>query len=179
MKRIISTGFAMALLGSFSLAADLVSAMHGVLSGIDLPSKTIVVKTADGAGHTLHVVAKTTVHGTEAGAKGTVHGLKEGAEVVAHYTTKGTKDTAVEIDKIGKDGLKAAEGTVSELDRGTKKLVVKTADGTEQTFRLTGRAAVEAANDVDQSTKIMAYVTVYYTEEAGAQIAHVFESRKP
>ena len=91
MKRTILTGVAAALLGSFSFAADLVSAMHGVISRIDSAGKTIVVKTADGGEHTLHFVAKTAVHGTEAGAKGTFHGLKEGAEVVAHYTSKGPK----------------------------------------------------------------------------------------
>ena len=52
---------------------------------------------------------------------------------MVHYTTRGTEDTAVEIDKIGKDGLKAMDGAIKGVDRGGKKLVVKTADGTDST----------------------------------------------
>ena len=85
-------------------------AIHGTVSKIDSTTKTIIVKLADGTQHTLHLVADTTVHGTEAAAKDTFHGLKVGAEVVAHYTAKGAENTAVEIDKVGKGGMKAVGG---------------------------------------------------------------------
>jgi hypothetical protein len=101
--------------------------------------------------------------------------LKEGTEVVAHYTTRGTEDTAVEFDKVGKDGLKATDGAIKEVDRGGKKLVVKTADGTEETFRLTGHATEDAGKDMAKGTEKGAKVTVYYTEEAGKKVAHFFE----
>ena len=65
------------------------------------------------------------------GAEDTFHGLKEGTEVVAHYTAKGTEKTAVEIDDVGKDGIKSMDGTITHLDRGGKTIAVKTADGTE------------------------------------------------
>jgi len=53
-------------------------------------------------------------------------------KVVAHSTKRGTEDTAVEIDNVGDKGLKKTEGTVKEIDRGGKKLVVKTGEGSEQ-----------------------------------------------
>ncbi len=53
--------------------------------------------------------------------------------MVAHYTTKGTEDTALEIDKVGKDGLKTTDGTIQDIDRGGKKLIVKSSDGVEST----------------------------------------------
>ena len=68
---------------------------------------------------TFHFVGRTTVHGADAvtaGTKETLHGLKEGSEV---------------IDDVGKTGLKSAEGTVKSIDRGTKTLILKTADGAE------------------------------------------------
>ena len=179
MKNILRASLTLLLLGAFQLAAqDVVSAVHGTITKLDSAAKTGVVKTKDGTEHTIKFVDKTTVHGVDAtatGGKGAFHGLTEGSEVVAHYTTKGTEETAVEVDKVGKDGIKAVDGTVTHIDRGAKTLAVKTADGTEQTFRLSGHAAADAGKDIAKGTDKSAKVTVYYTEEAGKKTAHFFE----
>jgi hypothetical protein len=155
---------------------------HGILTGVvlkvDSGTKTAVVKVADGSEHTFHFVGRTTVHGAEgtaAGAKDAFHGLKEGSEVAVHYTAKGSVETAEEVDRIGKDGLKATEVTVTHIDRGAKTLAVRTADGTEETFRLTGSAAKDAGKDIAEGTEKSAKVTVYYTEEGGRKVAHFFK----
>jgi len=178
MKTIGSLVLALVLVATVYAADDVVSAVHGSVKKIDSTTKTVVVKTADGTEHSLHFVGTTTVHGADASAeaaKDSWHGLKEGSEVVAHYTTRGTEDTAVEIDKVGKDGLKATDGAIKEIDRGGKTLVVKTADGTEQTFRLTGHATEDAGKDIGKGTEKGSKVTVYYTEDAGKKVAHFFE----
>lgn len=154
------------------------SATEGIVKKIDAVARTIVVKTADGGEHTFHFVGRTAVYGTEETEKGTreaLHGLKEGSEVVVHYTSRGAVDTADEIDDIGKDGLKAAEGTVEKLDRGAKVIALKAADGTEETYRLTERAAHNAGKDLGEGTEKSARVTVYYTDEAGHKVAHFFK----
>jgi hypothetical protein len=173
MKKLVLQGIVAAMLAPLSFAVEVVATVHGTISKIDSATKTAVVKTADGTEHAVKVVGKTTFHGTEAGAKDTFHGLKEGSEVVAHYTVKGSEMTAVEVDKLGKDGLKVVDGTVSDVDRGTKKLVVKTADGTEETFRIADHAAVETGKGTEKAAK----VTVYYTEDAGKKIAHWFQGQ--
>jgi hypothetical protein len=159
-------------------AQDVVSAVHGTITKIDATTKTIAVKTADGAEHSLHFLDRTAVHrakaSTEAGKDGW-HGLKEGTEVVAHYTKSGSKETAVEIDKVGHGGLKTAEGTIKDFDRGGKKLVVKGSDGVESTFRLTDHAAKDGGTDIAEGTEKGAKVTVYYSEDAGKKVAHFFE----
>ena len=175
MKAIGSLIVALMLVATVYALEDVVSATHGVITKIDSSAKTIVVKTGDGTEHTLHYVAKTTVHGADASLKDSWHGLKEGTEVVAHYTTRGTEDTAVEVDKVGKDGLKSTDGSIKEIDRGGKTLVVKTADGTEQTFRMTGHATEDAGKDIAKGTEKGSKVTVYYTEESGKKVAHFFE----
>ena len=178
MKRIGSLIVALMLVAIVYAAEDAVGAVHGTIKKIDSGAKTIVVKAADGTEHSLHFADETTVHGADASAKATEdswRGLKEGTEVVAHYTTRGTEHTAVEIDKVGKDGLKATGGVVKDIDRAGKTLVVKTADGTEQTFRLTGHATEDAGKDMAKGTEKGAKVTVYYTEESGKKIAHFFE----
>lgn len=165
----------MALPISLCFAADVVTAVHGTVTKVDAGAKTIVVKTKEGTEHTLHFVAKTTVSGTDAAAKDTFKGVKEGSEVVAHYTVKGTEKTAVEVDRVGKDGLKATEGTISDIDRGAKTIAVKTADGTVQTFKMADHATEDAGKDIAKGAEKTAKVTVYYTEEGGKRIVHWFE----
>lgn len=178
MKKVGDLILASMLITSVCAAQDVVSAVHGTIKRIDSSTKTIVVKTAGGTEHSLHFVAKTTVHGADDSAKGTEdswHGLTAGSEVVAHYTRRGTEDTAVEIDKVGQDGLKEMDGAIKEIDRGGKTLVVKTGDGTAQTFRLTGHATEDGGKDIAKGTEKGAKVTVYYTEDGGRKLAHFFE----
>jgi len=92
-----------------------------------------------------------------------------------HYTAKGAEDTAEEVDHLGKSGLKATEGTISHIDRGSKTIAIKTADGTEEAFRMTGHAAEDAGTDIGKGAEKSEKVTVYYTEEAGHKVAHFFK----
>jgi hypothetical protein len=171
-RRIISvTILALLLVAIASGQDDAIKASHATIQKIDSTGKTIVVKTDDGVGHTLHVLDSTAVHGadvSDAAAKDSWHGLKEGGEVIVHYTKSGTEETAVEIDKVGADGLKATEGTVKEIDKGGKSLVVVAGDGTEETFKMTGQAAKEAGASVGRGSK----VTVFYIGKAGKKVAH-------
>jgi len=167
---------------AWCLPALAVEERHGILVGVvikvDSAAKTVAIKLADGTEHALHFVKRTAVHGAEdtaAGAKDVFHGLKEGTEVAVHYTAKGSVETAEEVDNIGKGGLKVTEATVTRIDRGAKTLAVKTADGTEETFRLTGSAAKDAGKDIAEGAEKSTKVTVYYTEEGGHKIAHFFK----
>jgi len=155
-----------------------VRAMEGTVKKLDAATRTVVVRTADGAEHTLHFVGRTSVHGFEDTARGSsdaFHGLKEGSEVAVHYTAKGTEETAEEIDHIGKGGLKVAEGSITRIDRGGKTMAVKTEDGAETTFRLTDHAATDAGKDLGAGAEKSGKVTVYYSEEAGRKVAHFFK----
>lgn len=159
-------------------ADDIVTAVHGTVTKVDSGTKTIVVKTKDGTEDSIHYVDKTAVHGadaTEAGAKDSYKGIKEGSEVVVHYTEKGTVKTGVEIDRVGKDGVKTVDGTVEKVGDGGKTVVVKAADGTEQTFRVAGHDTAASAEEIGKGADKGAKVTVYYTESAGKKVAHFFE----
>jgi len=170
--RIISvTILALSLVRIASGQDDAVKGAHATIQKIDPNGRTIVVKTDDGVGHTLHVLDSTAVHGANAGdvtAKDSWLGLKEGGEVIVHYTKTGTEETAVEIDKVGADGLKVTEGTVKEIDKGFKSLVVVAGDGTEQTFKMTGQAVKETGTGIGKGSE----VTVFYIGKAGKKVAH-------
>jgi hypothetical protein len=156
-------------------AQDVTSAMHGTVKKIDASAKTVAITTEDGTEQVVHFSDKTLVHGTTVGATDTFHGLKVGSQVVVRTTGTGSKKTAVEVDNVGKDGLKVTEGTITKIDAGGKTVVVKTADGTEQTFDMTARAGEDAAKATAAGATKTGKVTVYYVDEGGKKIAHLFK----
>ena len=162
-----------------ALADDVaVTAIRGTITKIDAASKTIAVKTADGTEHTIHVVSSTSVYGAHATATGATdafHGLTEGSEVVAHYTVKGSQETAVEVDNVGKGGMHAVDGSVSKVSADGKTVVVKAADGTQQTFQVVGHDTAASAKQIGKTANTSAKYTVYYTQSAGKKIAHFFQ----
>jgi hypothetical protein len=178
MTKKLLLGMSFAAIATFA-ADDVVTAVQGTVKKVDAGTKTVVVATADGTEHTVHVVKKTTVHGwdaSEAGAKDGMHGVKEGSQVVVHYSVKGTEKTAEEMDRIGEGGLKVSEGTVSKIDRGAKVLAVKTADGAEATYKITDHAVVDAGKETGKGVEKASKVTVYYTEEGGKKVVHFFKN---
>jgi hypothetical protein len=150
----------------------------GTLDKVDAGAKTVAVKTAD---DTVTVV-KFTAHTTVSGLKGAAHGAdlvgKEDGHVIVHYIPEGTEKTAHAIVFVGDQTVHATEGTITDIGKGTKTVAVKTADGTEETFRVADHATIDTAKGVGHYTVVGAkkgeHVTVYYTEEAGKKIAHAF-----
>lgn len=178
-KTFLTIVFTMSLTVTMVFAAkQKVSAFKGTVTKIDRGARTAVVKTADGAEHTVRFVGRTLVHGVDksaAGADDAFHGLREGSSVVVHYTGKGAEETAEEVDRIGNDGLHVTEGTVSKIDRSGKAITIRTAGGAEETYQVADHAAEDAGKDVGAAAEKSGRVTVYYTEEAGRKVAHFFE----
>jgi len=173
-----------AIAGSLLMAAttfaadDVVTAVAGTVKKVDAGTKTFVVETGRGTEHTFHYTDQVSIHGARDIAKTPgefFKGLKTGGRVAVHYSAKGSEETAHEVDVIGRSGLKVTEGTVTRIDRGSKIIAVKTAEGTEETFRLTDHAARDSAKGIAKGTGDSAKVTVYYTEDAGKKVAHFFE----
>jgi hypothetical protein len=160
---------------AFLSAQDVATVVQGTVKKVDEGAKTVSITTAKGTEETVHFTDKTVVHGTEAGSKDALHGLKVGSEVAVHTTGTGATKTAVEVDHIGKGGLKVVEGTISKVGEGGKTVAVKTADGTEQTFDVTGHAAADVGKATAKGTDKAAKVSVYYTEEGGKKVAHFFK----
>ena len=170
--------FGLLLTASAFAVEHVVTATHGTITKIDKTAKTIAIKTADGTERVFYWAKNTAVHGVNAAdmaATDSWHGLKEGSEVVAHSTKRGTQDTALEVDKVGDSGLKRTEGTIKEIDRSGKKLVIESADGTEHAFKLSKHAATDAGKDVAAGTEKGTKVAIYSTEDAGKSVAHFFE----
>jgi hypothetical protein len=155
-------------------AQDVTTAVVGTVKTVDKGTKTVVVKTGEGAEHTFHFIGKTVAHGAVATAKGSkdaFESVKEGDDVVVHYTVKGAEKTAAEVDHVGNDGLKMSAVAVKSVDHAAKTVTVKTAEGGEQVYHLTD----EAVRETGKGLKTGGKVTIYYTEESGKKIAHYFK----
>jgi len=151
----------------------------GTVEKVDAGAKTIAVKTADGTVETAKFTEKTVVHGLKDGAKGADLVGKEGGHVIVHSTAEGAEKTAHSVEWFGEKTVHTTEGTVEDVGKGTKVVAVKTADGTKEAFEVSGHATVHTGKAVGRYSAIGAkkgeHVTVYYTEEAGKKIAHLFK----
>ena len=151
----------------------------GTVEKVDAGAKTIAVKTADGTVETAKFTEKTTVHGLKDGAKGADLVGKEGGHVIVHTTGEGAEKTAHSVVWFGDKTVHATEGTVEDVGEGTKTVAVKTADGSKEAFEVSEHATVDTGKAVGRYSAVGAkkgeHVTVYYTEEAGKKIAHLFK----
>lgn len=160
-------------------ATDVTHMLVGTVEKVDATAKTIAVKTADGTVETVKFTEKTTVHGLKDAAKGADLAGKEGGHVIVHASGEGAEKTAHSVEWFGDKTVHATEGTVDDVGKGTKTLAVKSADGTKQAFEVSEHATVDTGKAVGRYSAVGAkkgeHVTVYYTEEAGKKIAHVFK----
>ncbi len=62
-------------------------------------------------------------------------------------------------------------GVVKHVDRGSKKMIVKTDDGVEHTIKWTGKTTWEGTKDAGKGVGEGAKLTVKYTEKAGEKTA--------
>src|SRR5216683_343530 len=138
-------------------AQDVTHVVSGTIEKVDAGAKTIAVKTADGTVETVKFTDKTTVHGLKDAANGADLAGKEGGHVIVRTTGEGAEKTAHSVEWLGDKTVHTTEGTVEDVGKGTKTVAVKTADGTKEAFEVSEHA------------------TVYYTEEAGKKVAHVFK----
>ena len=72
---------------------------------------------------------------------------------------------------FAEDVFHVAKGIVKSVDKGTKTMVVKTADGTEHTIKWTDKTTIEGGKDVGEGVKEGSKVSVKYTEKAGEKTA--------
>jgi hypothetical protein len=151
----------------------------GTVEKVDAGAKTITVKTADGTVETAKFTEKTTVTGLKDGAKGADLVGKEGGHVIVHTTGEGAEKTAHSVEWFGDKTVHTTEGTVEDVGKGTKTVAVKTADGTKEAFDVSEHATVDTGKTVGRYSVVGAkkgeHVTVYYTEEAGKKVAHLFK----
>jgi hypothetical protein len=176
---VVLTLVAMCFAAASHAAPASTNVVTGTLDKVDSAGKTIAVKTADGSVETIKFTDKTTVHGLKDAAKASDLAGKEGGHVIVHGAGEGADKSAHSVEWLGDKTVHTTEGTVEDVGKGSKTVAVKTADGTKEAFVVGEHATVDTGDDVARYSKRGAkkgeHVTVYYTEEAGKKIAHVFK----
>ena len=78
---------------------------------------------------------------------------------------------------VAQDVVSVVHGTVTKVDQGTKTVVVKTADGTEHTIKVTGDTAYKGTKEgfdgLKEGTEVVAHTTGKGVEETGVEIGKV------
>jgi hypothetical protein len=136
--------------------------IHGVTGTI--ATETSIDETT-AAGHTvlgkvkrlLRLNGKPAPAGDAAGEEA-LGGLKKGTRVVVHYAAEGKKQMA---------------GSVTAVNLGDRTISVRLADDSQQTLRLSDRAAADV-KDLDSAGDSGASVIVYYRNESGNRVAQYF-----
>jgi arginine repressor len=150
-------------------------AIAGTVESVDSAAKTVAIKTADGSVKVFKLTEKSVVEGAKAGASYTVLGAEKGSHVVVTYSGEAANATVSGVKVVGKGTVKVSEGTVTKVDEAAKTVTVKTASGSEEVYHFSEKVTVDSAKGIAKGTAQGAKVSVYYTEEAGKKVAHLFK----
>ena len=72
---------------------------------------------------------------------------------------------------VAQDVASFVSGVVKHVDKGSKTMVVKAADGTEHTVKWTGKTTWEGTKESGKGIKEGSEVSVKYTEKGGEKTA--------
>jgi hypothetical protein len=149
--------------GTFSLEGTDQKAYEGL--------NTVVVKTVDGIEHLFH---RTERHGRTEADEQALRGIEEGSRAVVHETMEADQQTAGDAGLAAEDALKETKGVITHVDWRAKTIVIRLADGTRETFRLTDRAASDVDTNVDRAVIRTPTIVISFSDEAGRHVAHYF-----
>jgi preprotein translocase subunit YajC len=78
---------------------------------------------------------------------------------------------------VAQDVASVIHGTVTKVDSATKTVVVKTADGTEHTLKVTGKTTYKGTkaglDDLKEGTEVVARTTGKGVDETGVEIGKI------
>jgi hypothetical protein len=135
---------------------------------------TVVVKTVDGIEHLFHLPERSDMRGRTESGEQALRGLEEGSRVVVHETMKADQKTTRDAGRAAEDVLKATKGVITHVDWRAKSMVIRLADGTRETFRLTNRAAPDVGKGVDRAVIRSPTIVISFSDDAGRHVAYYF-----
>jgi hypothetical protein len=134
----------------------------GTIENIDSAANTITVRLADGTDKTLQLAKRLVVNGREETRSRAESGLMARERAVIYYTDKGNDETAVDVESLNHAMRRTITGTLISADKGNRTVVLRTANGKEETFRVQNDAVIESSDGV--------MIFAQFEPQAGAQI---------
>jgi len=120
----------------------------GTIENIDSAANTITVRLFDGTDKTLRLAKHLTVNGHEEKRTRAESRLLAQERAAIYYANNGGDETAVDVESLNHAMRKAVTGTLISADKDNMTLVMRTANGKEETFRVRNDAVIETGDSV-------------------------------
>ena len=150
-------------------------ALDSTLVQEQVAANTFIVKTMDGVEHLWHLTKDLFVQGGKDRPVDSLQGLRDGTTVVVHDTIAESHAAVLEIEQIGNEEVTVTEGTVIRIDRDRRHITIRFDNGQDERLQLTTRPALETGTEIVGAAKGTDRVTVYYADEAGQRVGHLFQ----
>jgi hypothetical protein len=143
----------------------------GTIENIDSAANTITVRLSDGTDKTLQLAKRLVVNGREETRNRAESRLMARERAVIYYTDKGRDETAIDLESLNHVMRRTTTGTLISADKDNKTLVLRTANGKEETFRVQNDAVIETGDGVMLFTQFEPQsdelVTLHYEDPLG------------
>lgn len=139
----------------------------GTIENIDSAANTITVRTFDGTDKTLQLAKHLTLNGREETRNRAQSVLTAQERAVIYYANKGGDETAVDVESLNHAMRKIVTGTLVSANKDEKTVVLRTANGNDETLRVKDDAVIETADGV--------MIFAQFEPQAGAPITLHYE----
>jgi hypothetical protein len=143
----------------------------GTIENIDSAAGTITVRLSDGSDKTLRLAKRLTVNGREETTRRAESVLTVQERAVIYYTENGEDETAVDVQSLNHAMHRTVTGTLISANKDGKTIVLRTANGKEETFRVKNDAIIETADNVMTFDRFEpqsgVQITLHYDDPAG------------
>ena len=144
----------------------------GTIESIDRAASTITVRLSDGAEKSLQIAKRLTVNGREETKSRAESALAAQERAVIYYTDNDGGETCVEVESLNHAMRRTAIGKLVSADKGNRTVVLQTARGKEETFRVQNDAVIETGDTVmtfeQFEPQLGEQITLHYEDPLGA-----------
>jgi len=120
----------------------------GTIENIDTAANTITVRLSDGTDKTLQLAKRFMVNGREETRTRAESALTARERAVIYYTNEGGGETAIDLESLNHVMRKTVTGTLVSANKDNKIVVLRTAGGKEESFRVQNDAVIETGDGV-------------------------------
>jgi hypothetical protein len=143
----------------------------GTIENIDSAANTITVRLSDGTDKTLQLAERLTVNGRAELRSHAESALTAKERAVIYYTDKSGEETAVDVESLNHAMHRTITGTLISADKNNKTVVLRTANGKDEAFRVQNDAVIETTDSVMIFAQLEpqsgAQITLYYEDPLG------------
>jgi len=143
----------------------------GTIENIDSTANTITVRLFDGTDKTFQLARRVMVNGRQETRSRAESALTARERAVIYYTDKGGDETAVDVESLGHAMRKTVTGTLTGADKDKRTIVLRTANGKDETFRVQNDAVIETGDGVMTFAQFEpqtgAQITLHYDDPDG------------